>query len=410
MTQEQEVHVARQPIFDTNLNVFGYELLFRNSCRNSYTAIDGDQATLDVITNSFLFIGVDTLTYGKRAFINFTANSLKDNIPAMLPKELIGVELLEDIIPDKEIIDACKKLKKSGYLLILDDFVFSPAYLPLIELADIIKVDFRNTPQNECKELIQRLRSYPIKFLAEKVETQEEFQSARHMGYSYFQGYFFCKPLILSGKTLPSYKTNYLRILREINQPEIDFKKIETIIKQDVSLSYKLLKFINSSIFGFKTTISSLQHALTLLGQKEISKWISLIALKGVAEDKPSELILNSLIRARFAEKLAAIKMSKNRSSDAFLMGMLSHIDVLLDRPLSVILNEISLDEAIKQALLEKEHNQFFILYKLILTYEAGNWADYSVYLDKLGLDERDVLKAYRESLIWAHDLMMCNY
>lgn len=196
MTQEQEVHVARQPIFDTNLNVFGYELLFRNSCRNSYTAIDGDQATLDVITNSFLFIGVDTLTYGKRAFINFTANSLKNNLPAMLPKELIGVEILEDIIPDEEIINACKKLKKNGYLLILDDFVFSPAYLPLIELADIIKVDFRNTPQNECKELIQRLRSYPIKFLAEKVETQEEFQSARHMGYSYFQGYFFCKPLI----------------------------------------------------------------------------------------------------------------------------------------------------------------------------------------------------------------------
>lgn len=410
MTQEQEVHVARQPIFDTNLNVFGYELLFRNSCRNSYTAIDGDQATLDVITNSFLFIGMDTLTYGKRAFINFTANSLKNNLPAMLPKELIGVEILEDIVPDEEIIKACKKLKKIGYLIVLDDFVFSPTHLPLIELADIIKVDFRNTSQNECKEIIQRLRSYPIKFLAEKVETQEEFQSARHMGYSYFQGYFFCKPLILSGKTLPSYKTNYLRILREINQPELDFKKIESIIKQDVSLSYKLLKFINSSIFGFKTTISSLQHALTLLGQKEITKWISLIALKGVADDKPSELILKSLIRARFAEKLAAIKLSKQLSSDAFLMGMLSHIDVLLDRPLNAILNEISLDEDIKQALLEKEHNQFFSLYKLILSYEAGNWVDYSVYLDELGLNEHDVLKAYRESLIWAHDLLMCNY
>ena len=410
MTQEQEVHVARQPIFDTNLNVFGYELLFRNSCRNSYTAIDGDQATLDVITNSFLFIGMDTLTYGKRAFINFTANSLKNNLPAMLPKELIGVEILEDIIPDEEIIKACKKLKKSGYLIILDDFVFSPTYLPLIELADIIKVDFRNTPQNECKEIIQRLRSYPIKFLAEKVETQKEFQAARHMGYSYFQGYFFCKPLILSGKTLPSYKTNYLRILREINQPELDFKKIEDIIKQDVSLSYKLLKFINSSIFGFKTTISSLQHALTLLGQKEITKWVSLIALKGVADDKPSELILNSLIRARFAEKLASIKLSKQFSSDAFLMGMLSHIDVLLDRPLNAILNEIALDDAIKHALLGKEHNRLFALYKLILTYEEGNWADYSVYLAELDLDEHDVLKAYRESLIWAHDLMMCNY
>lgn len=404
------VHVARQPIFDAKLNVFGYELLFRNSFINSCDTLDGDQATLDVITSSFLMIGIDTLTYGKKAFINFTANSLKNNIPAMLPKELIGIEILENITPDEEIINTCKKLKENGYLLILDDFTFNPEYLPLIKLADIIKVDFRSTPSNERKQIIQRLRSYPIKFLAEKVETQEEFQDAIHMGYSYFQGYFFCKPLIVSGKTLPSYKTNYLRILGEINKPELDFKKIEAIIKQDVSLSYKLLKFINSSIFGFKTKISSLQHALTLLGQNELIKWISLIALNGVADDKPGELILNSLIRARFAEKLASAKMSKQRTSDAFLMGMLSHIDVLLDRPLHAVLAEISLDETIKQALLENEHNQFFILYKLIRTYESGAWEDYSKYVDEFEMSEHDVLKAYRESLIWAHDLMMCNY
>lgn len=407
---QENVHVARQPIFDAKLNVFAYELLFRNSFINSCDTFDGDQATLDVITNSFLLIGIDTLTYGKKALINFTANSLKNNIPTMLPKELIGVELLENIPPDEEIINACKDLKQNGYLLILDDFIFSPEYLPLIELTDIIKVDFRITPLNERKQIIQRLRSYPIKFLAEKIETQEEFQDAIHMGYSYFQGYFFCKPLIVSGKTLPSYKTNYFRILSEINRPELDFKKLESIIKQDVSLSYKLLKFINSSIFGFKTKISSLQHALSLLGQKELTKWISLIALKSVADDKPGELILNSLIRACFAEKLSLAKMSKQSASDAFLMGMLSHIDVLLDRPLNAILAEISLDETIKRALLEKEQNQFFILYKLIQTYEAGNWEEYSRYVTKFEIDEHAVSKAYREALIWAHNLMMCNY
>ncbi|MBP2630343.1 MAG: diguanylate phosphodiesterase metal dependent hydrolase domain containing protein [Firmicutes bacterium] len=407
---QENIHVARQPIFDAKLNVFGYELLFRNSFINSCDILDGDQATLDVITSSFLMIGIDTLTYGKKAFINFTANSLKNNIPSMLPKELIGIELLENIKPDEEIIDTCKKLKETGYLLILDDFTFNPEYLPLIKLADIIKIDFRSTPSNERKQIIQRLCNYPIKFLAEKVETQEEFQDAIHMGYSYFQGYFFCKPLIVSGKTLPIYKTNYLRILGEINKPELDFKKIEAIIKQDVSLSYKLLKFINSSIFGFKTKISSLQHALTLLGQNELIKWISLIALKGVADDKPGELILNSLIRARFAEKLASAKLSKQHTSDAFLMGMLSHIDVLLDRPLHAVLAEIPLDEAIKQALLENEHNQFFVLYKLIRTYEAGAWEDYSKYVNEFEMSEYDVLKAYRESLIWAHDLMMFNY
>lgn len=407
MIQEADIHVARQPIFDVNLNVFGYELLFRSSFMNSYDGTDGDQATLDVITNSFLLIGIDTLTDGKKAFINFTENSLKNNIPTMLPKEVVAIEILEDVIPDEEIIRACQNLKKKGYLLILDDFVFNPDYLPLIQLADIIKVDFRTTSHQERRQLIEQIRNYPVKLLAEKVETPKEFQDALHMGFSYFQGYFFCKPCVLSGKNLSGYKTNYLRILQEINKPDLDLKKIEFIIRQDVSLSYKLLKFINSCLFGFKTTITSLQHALTLLGQKELTKWASLIALKKVADDKPGELILNSLIRARFAEKLAAKKMCQQRVSDAFLMGMFSHIDVLLDRPLSEILEEIPLDEEIKQALLEKEHNEFFVLYQLIQTYEKGNWDDFSTYVKELAINEHDVLKAYRESLIWAHNLLM---
>jgi c-di-GMP-related signal transduction protein len=410
MVQETDVHVARQPIFDANLNVFGYELLFRSNFINTYDGTDGDKATHDVIANSFLLIGIETLTNGKKAFINFTANSLKNNIPAMLPKSLIAVEILEDVVPDEEIINVCKVLKKNGYLLVLDDFVFKPEFMPLIELADIIKVDFRITRHGERQQLIQRLRGYPVKFLAEKVETQEEFQDALNMGYSYFQGYFFCEPLVLSGKDLPGYKTNYLHILQEINQPEIEFEQIEAIIRRDVALSYKLLKFINSSIFGFRNTISSLRQALTLLGQKELTKWISLIALKDVADDKPGELILESLIRARFAEKLASIKIWKKRAPDAFLMGMFSHIDVLLDRPLNEILNEIHLDEEIKQALLEKKHNQLSVLYKLIQSYEQGNWKAYSSYVDELEIDERYVLQSYREALIWAHDLVMCNY
>jgi c-di-GMP-related signal transduction protein len=410
MVQETDVHVARQPIFDADLNVFGYELLFRSNFINTYDGTDGDKATYDVIANSFLLIGIETLTNGKKAFINFTANSLKNNIPAMLPKSLIAVEILEDVVPDEEIINVCKVLKKNGYLLVLDDFVFKPEFMPLIELADIIKVDFRITQHEERQEIIQRLRGYPVKFLAEKVETKKEFQDALNMGYSYFQGYFFCEPLVLSGKNLPGYKTNYLHILQEVNQPEIEFEQIEAIIRKDVALSYKLLKFINSSIFGFRNTISSLRQALTLLGKKELTKWISLIVLKNVADDKPGELILESLIRARFAEKLASIKIWKKQAPDAFLMGMFSHIDVLLDRPLNEILNEIHLDEEIKQALLEQKHNKLSVLYKLIQSYEQGKWRAYSSYADELEIDERYVLQSYREALIWAHDLVMCNY
>lgn len=409
MIQETEGHVARQPIFDANLKVFGYELLFRSNFINVYDGIDSDQATNDVIANSFFLIGIETLTNGRRAFINFTANSLKNNIPAILPKELVVVEILEDVIPDESIINVCKNLKENGYLLALDDFVFRPEYKPLIELADIIKVDFRTTSPLERLHLIRCLQGHPVKLLAEKVETQEEFQAALHMGYSYFQGYFFCKPVILSGRNLPGYKANYLHILQEINQPELEFSQLEDIIKRDVSLSYKLLRYINSVAFGLKNKICSLRQALTLLGQKELIKWISLIALKGVADDKPGELILESLIRARFAERLALHSFLKQRAADAFLMGMFSHIDVLLDRPLQEILDEISLDEDIKDALLEKGHNQFSVLYKVIQTYEKGDWEDYSGYVNVMGIDEQDVLKSYRESLIWAHDLVLHN-
>lgn len=409
MNQQADIHVARQPIFDATLNVFAYELLFRSNFINAYDNTDGDQATHAVITNSFLLIGMETITNGKKAFINFTANSLRNNIPAILPNQLVAVEILEEVLPDADILAVCKKLKQNGYLLVLDDFVFQPLFLPFIELADIIKVDFRTTLHKERQELVQRLQNYPIKFLAEKVETQEEFQEALALGYSYFQGYFFCKPAMMSRKNLPEYSTNTLHILQELNRPELDFNQIEAIIKRDVSLSYKLLRFINSAFFGFKNKINSLRQALALLGQKELLKWISLVALRGISGNKPGELILESLIRARFAEKLATEKLPSQCVSNAFLMGMFSHIDVLLDRPLEKILDEIALAEEIKQALLDKAPSQLSLLYKLIQTYEKGDWEAYSDYVKILNLNEHAVMQAYRESLIWAHDLIMVN-
>lgn len=407
--EQETVYVARQPIFTRTQKVFAYELLFRNDFSNVYTALDGDQATTKVINNSFLIFGIETLTAGKRAFINFTANSLINDIPSLLPQELVAVEILEDVFPDADIVSACKKLKSKGYLIVLDDFIFQPVYEPFIKLADIIKVDFLSTSHQERLDLIERCKQYPIKFLAEKVETHEEFQVALEEGFSYFQGYFFCKPVMMFSKTLPEYKMNHLQILQEINKPELEFNTIESIIKRDVSLSYKLLKFINSPLFGFRNRISSLRQALTLLGQREVAKWISIIALKNVADDKPGELILSSLIRARFAESLASGKVLQQKINNAFLMGMFSHIDALLDRPLQEILEEISLDEEIKHALLETRNNRLFLLYKLIKSYEEADWEAHSLYVREIGIKEKDVLQAYRESLSWAHELLLIS-
>ena len=319
------IFVARQPIFDRFKKLFGYELLFRNGSKNYYEHVDGDEASNTVIANSFLTMGMQTVTGGKRAFINFTTNLLKNKVATSLPKDMIAVEILEDVEPDEEIILACRNLKELGYLIVLDDFVYHPRFQPLIELADIIKVDFLSTSYEERISILQQIGSTRIKFLAEKVETLEQYEEAFQLGFSYFQGYYFSQPIILSAKEIPNSKLNYLRLLYEINQPTVNFEELETILREDVSLSYKLLKFLNSAHFSFRSKVNSIRQALMLLGTDEVRKWAALITLKGLGEDKPDQLIMSSIIRAKFGEVIAKKIGLKDQASNAFFMGMFSN-------------------------------------------------------------------------------------
>ncbi|MDR3543465.1 MAG: HDOD domain-containing protein [Desulfosporosinus sp.] len=397
-----ETFVARQPIFDRREKIFAYELLFRQDKQNSYNSVNGDRATEDVILNCFLSIGMNMLTGGKRGFINFTENSLKSQIAYSLPKEHLVIEVLETVEPDQDIIFACKQLKEAGYLIVLDDFVFEPRFWPLIDLADIIKVDFLSTDVHERRNIIKRIGSRKIKFLAEKVETRADFEQACQMGYSYFQGYYFCKPVVISGKRIPLLKHNLLRLMGKINTPEVDFEIIDTLIKGDVSLSYNLLKFINSSVFGFKSKINSIKQALVLLGMSEVRKWASIIILQNIGDDKPNELIVNSIVRATFGEALASKTIFKEQASNIFLMGMFSLIDAFLDRPLSDVLAELPLTNEVKRALLG-EDNQIRAILDLILAYEKGDWVNFSVYAERVNINETDVPDLYLQALISAN-------
>ncbi|HZK53413.1 MAG TPA: HDOD domain-containing protein [Desulfosporosinus sp.] len=397
-----ETFVARQPIIGRNEKIFAYELLFRQGNETSYSSVDGDKATGDVISNSFLTIGIDTLTGGKRAFINFTASLLKNRIAYSLPKEYVGIEILENVEPDQEIILACKQLKEAGYLLVLDDFVFESKFQPLIELVDVIKVDFLNTDVQERRNIIRRVGSGKIKFLAEKVETRDEFEQALHMGYSYFQGYYFHKPVVISGKAIPMFKLNYLRLMGEINNPNVDFDKITSFIKGDVSLSYNLLKFINSSVFCFKTKINSIKQALVLLGLSEVRKWASMMVLQNLGEDKPNALIVNSVVRATFGEALALKTTLKHQASNIFLMGMFSLIDAFLDRPLVDVLAELPLTNEIKKALLG-EDNTIRGFLDIIIAYEKGDWVDFSIHANKMNINESEVPNLYLKALASAN-------
>jgi len=401
-----EIFVARQPIFDRKERVFAYELLYRQGTQNYYNGMDGDQATLDVITNSFLTIGMKTLTGGRRAFINFTTNLLKNQTAYLLPSNLVVIEILENIEPNSDIILACQKLKKAGYLMALDDFVFEEKFRPLIDLADIIKIDFSITKGNNRTDIVKHLSSPKLKFLAEKVETREDFNQALHAGYSFFQGYFFSKPIVVVGKNISPAKVNGLRLMKAINNPEADFGEIENIIKEDVSLSYNLLKVINSAAFGLKMKINSVKQAIALLGLSNIRKWSSIVTLQTMGEDKSNELTVNSLVRAAFGEALAHRTELKEEASNVFLMGMFSLMDAFLDRPLAEVLDELPLTGDIKRALLGV-NNRFSPIYNLILAYEKADWSILMRCIQRVGLDESEITTLYFQALSTANQLAL---
>jgi c-di-GMP-related signal transduction protein len=400
-----DVFVARQPIFDKKQKVVAYELLFRNNLNNAYDSIDADKATIDVISNGFLLIGMESLTGGKRAFINFTESLLKSDIATKLPKNQVVIEILENVEVTDEVVRACKILKSKGYILALDDFEFDPKYEPLINIVDIIKVDFKLTKGLERRKIIEKINSKRIKFLAEKVETMEEFEYAIKDGYTYFQGYFFSKPVIMSAKELPSYKSSYNMLLAELSKKEIDFYNLESIIKRDVSLSYKLLKFINSASFGFKTQVDSIIHALTLLGKEDVMKWVYLIALKDIGENKPDELMRTSVIRAKFGEMIAPKIGMKSRESDVFFMGMLSLINAITNLSMEAAISQIPISEDIKMALTGGT-NKFRDVYELITAYEAGEWNSFSTVASKLNFDEKVAPELYIKALEWSDEFM----
>jgi c-di-GMP-related signal transduction protein len=398
-----DVFIARQPIFDTNQGVYGYELLYRSGMQNVYSGVDGDKASFSVIGNTLLVIGSQQISQGKRVFVNFTRKLLLEGAATYLPREIGVIEILEDVEPDDELIEAIKAIRSQGYILALDDFILrGNEYSPFLKLVDIIKVDFRQTDEQERKAIGQRFPdSGRVKLLAEKTETREEFDNALKMGYSYFQGYFFCKPAILARRDISGQKIHYLRILKELGAYSPSFETIRKIIKHNPSFAYKLLKYVNSAFFGLRREISSIMHALELLGEEEIRKWVSLAVLMELGNDQPLELIRLCLLRARFSENLASKAGYKRQKSEFFFVGLFSCMDVLLGRPMEEILEDLPIQTSIKEALLGKT-NIFKIVLDLVISYEKADWMDFPALASRLGIEESEVPQVYSNSIEWA--------
>jgi len=399
-----DVFVARQPIFDVNNKSIAYELLFRNSLENRYAGKDGYNATLEVINNTFFTLGLSNVIAGKKAFINLNENLLQADFITALPPEHVVIEILETVEPDTDLVERCKELKRKGYTLALDDFVFSPKYEELLDLVDIIKVDFTITIGLERRQIINSVKNKKIKFLAEKVETKEEYLLAISYGYDYFQGYFFSKPEILIGKDIPINKMIYLRLIKELNSKEFDVHKIEKLISKDVSIAYKLLKMINSSAFGIKNKVTSMGLAVAMLGERELIKWLYIIVVRGISLDKPEELVTLSLERAKFCEQLAILSSNKSLAFEAYITGMLSTMDAILNLPLAKILAELSIGEDIKVALIDQS-NTLGTIYKLVKNYEKGKFDEVILLSHELHINEGEVATTYFNVLSWIKDM-----
>ena len=397
-----DCHVARQPIFDRRKELFGYELLFRDSQANFCPNVDGDLATAQVLYKGLLSYGIDTLTHGKPALINFTDNLLLQDLPLLFPRDKIIIEILENIDPSDDILDACRRLIRNGFTLALDDFIFDERYRRLVELAGLIKVDFRAASPEAIAQMLEQMGPTQARLLAEKVETHEEFEQAMAMGFSLFQGYFFSKPEIVSSRDIRPNKAVLLGIVAEIQGDECHIQNLECLLKNDVSLSMKLLQMVNSAFYHRVSNITSLRHALAYLGCRDIHRLVTMIIISGLASDKPAELLRQSLMRARFCELMTHRQTAEALSSEeAFLTGLFASIDAILDLPMGALLDQLPLSDTIKTALL-KGGNPLGELLEMAVAYEKGEWDNHTTRLQASGLTPQVVLTSYLEAIQWA--------
>jgi c-di-GMP-related signal transduction protein len=403
-----DVFVARQPIFDRQRHLYGYELLYRSDA--AHTQFDGTEAasaTQQVISITILSLGLENLLGGKKAFVNFDERLLREGAYLHLPSQNTVIEILESVEPTSDLIALCRAIRDKGYTIALDDFVSSPQFEPLTRLAQLIKVDVRITGKPEQERLLRTYQPRGIAMLAEKVETYEEFEWTRAAGYDYFQGYFFARPSLIRSQQVPANKLHCLRLLTEVQKPDLDFKRMEALIRLDVALAYRLMRYVNSALFSHRTEIRSIENAMTILGTDNLRRWVALATLPTLATDKPGELVTLSLVRARFCETLIELA-GLRQQSEAFLMGMFSLLDALLDQPLQEALVSASVGSGITQALLgtAPAGSTLARIYRLARHYELGDWDEVETLSQASGFTGSAAGAAYVQAAVWAQRML----
>lgn len=398
-TSQNEIYLARQAIYDRHLNCVAYELLFRSGATDRSNVLDGNRATSQVIVNTFMEMGLDAIVGSRRAFINVTRDFILGDYALVFPAPRVAMEILEDIPIDDELLHAVRQRRSQGYMIVLDDVVYRPELDPLLELADMVKIEVLGLDRCAVERQCHLFRPFRVQMLAEKVETESEFRSAVDLGFQYFQGFFFSRPNLVRGRRMPLNRVAALRLLERVNDIRVDIAELEAIINQDVSLSYRLLRSVNSAVFHFNRRIESVRQALMLLGTNYVANWVSLIVLSGIS-DKPRELVVTAAVRARMCRTLGHLFGVASEES-CFTAGMFSTLDALFDQTLEEVLRPLPLKVELVEAILAHKGSVGRVLHG-VLAYEHGDWGE----ADLAGISPDAIRSAYLDAVQWASGLL----
>jgi len=401
-------YIARQPILDIQQDVVAYELLFRNGDHNSFPDIDPDQATSNILSDNHLTLGIEEITGDLPGHINFHTGALIKRFPSFLDPKKVVIEIREDVLANNALLATCKLLQEKGYTLALDDHDFDPKWEVFLPYIDMIKINVLQYSIIEISQMVHRYQKFDVILLAEKVETMQQFERLQLLGFTLFQGYFFAKPEIMKQKKISSAKQNILALLSYSSAEKMDFEAMSTVFSIDPGLTYKLLRFINSPIYGHSQNITSLKHALIYIGDLELKKFIGLLALANLNKGKPQEIIRMSLVRAHFCEKISLQRKDKENPPKAFLTGMLSLLDGILDQELHTVLAILPIHVEIKSALIAGDNYlaEYLFMAKNI---EAGNWQATSDLAKKLNIDNVICNDAHKSAIQWADEMLACQ-
>jgi c-di-GMP phosphodiesterase len=397
------VYVARQPVLTATGDVFGYELLYRSAWHAQSCAGPGDVAAASVLTDTLLSIGLDRISGGRPIFLNLTRALLVQDLSALVQPESVVLEVLENVTVDEEVVSACRDLQARGYAIALDDFVEGSEAEALLPYARFVKVDVLQNTVAETRALVGRLSARGIRLLAEKVENHEVFEETRKEGYSLFQGYYFCRPKTLTGRTVPARHLAQLRLMSALRDPDLSIGELEDLVKHDASITYRVLRLVNSAGFAIRRQVDDLRQALVLVGSRTIATWVTVWAMTGL-NSGPSEVATLAVMRARACELLG--NTLDGEGDRLFLLGLCSMLDTMLGVPMANALEALPLAPEIQSALLGQPGRERSML-EAVVAYERGDWEEAERLAAALGLPAASLPDAYRGALHWTSDLAL---